>query len=115
MRPFFTVLVLLSPLAAWAGLDLEEGVFTEPSLGLRLPLLEGWRPSTQTGYPGLLLLLQREGGARIVVGGGELRPGQVLASLAAENVTALSALGMTVFRGRRASIQSRGGGGVGGF
>ncbi len=107
MRSFFTVLVLLSPLAAWAGLELDEGVFTEPSLGLRLPLLEGWRPSTQTGYPGLLLLLQRQGGARIVVGGGELRPSQGLASLAAENVAALSALGMTVFRSQRASSQHR--------
>ena len=108
MRIVSTVLLVLVATRAWAGLDLDETVFSEPSLGVRLPIPEGWRASTQTGYPGLLLLLQATGyRSRIMVGGSYLTPGKTLPQFIVENASGLRALGMTVTHLQPTSQQGR--------
>jgi hypothetical protein len=99
MRAVWYLLILLAPLPALAGLELDETVFTEPALGLRLRVPEGWSASTQTGYPGLLLLLQAPGHrSRMIIGVTELGKAKTLAQFAVENIAGLRALGMTVYR-----------------
>ena len=105
---YLLMLMLLAPLPARAGLELDETLFTEPALGLRLHVPEGWSASTQTGYPGLLLLLQAPGHrSRMIIGVSDLGKGKTLAQFAAENVAGLRALGMNVYRSQATSQLGR--------
>lgn len=108
MRLVSTVLLLLVATPARAGLELDDTVFAEPTLGLRLQIPDGWRASTQTGYPGLLVLLQATSyRSRIILGASYLPAGKSLAQFVAENASALRALGMTVLRSQPISQQGR--------
>lgn len=109
MRRLFTVLlVLLLARPAGAALEVDERAFSDGALGVRLQIPEGWSASTQTGYPGLLLILQAPGNrSRIVLGTAELPRGKTMTEFVAGNLAGLAAVGMTVRRSQQVSLQGR--------
>jgi hypothetical protein len=97
VRGFCIVAVLLLPRLTAAGLDLDEMVFRDKTVGVRLTIPDGWIPSTQTGFPSILLLLTSpKNKATISLATGLLPRGRRLLDYVAENNRGLSSAGVPV-------------------
>jgi hypothetical protein len=90
---------LLACVPARAELDLDETLFRDKRIGVRMSIPEGWTPSTQTGYPALLLVLQRPD-ASISLASGWLASGGRLAEHVAGNASAMRRAGLLVLASR---------------
>jgi hypothetical protein len=100
-------ILLLSGLAH-ASLDLEDGVFSDKTLGLKINLPEKWTPSVQTGFPDLLLLLVHSTKkATIWLATGVIPAKQTLKTLVEDSRTGLQAVGIQIVNLRNLRLNGR--------
>ncbi len=101
------LLLLLAASPARAALDADEAVYRHKKLGVTLALPDGWYPTTQTGYPSLLLLLLEPTGASLSLSAGALSPSLTLAAFLEENNRGLRKAGLLVLGTRSVNLGTR--------
>jgi hypothetical protein len=104
---YSVALLLILQTDARAALDPDEGVYRHKKLGLTLALPDGWIPSTQTGYPSILLLLLDPAGATLSLSAAALAPRVTLRDHVEENNRGLRKTGLLVLGTRAVSLGSR--------
>jgi hypothetical protein len=108
MRLVCIVALCLVSVPAWAEFDVDETLFRDAKLGVKLPLPEGWTPSTQTGYPSLhLLLFAPDGKSSISLAAGTLAAGQSLRDYVLDSRQSLQRVGVHVTSTAQTSLGSR--------
>jgi hypothetical protein len=105
MRFLCIAVFLIFPRFSWAELDLDEGVYTAPDLGLILRLPPGWTATDQTGFPDIRLVLKiPRSDAAISVAAGRIPPKGTIHDLIAQNRKGMEAIGLTTDTAHKGNI-----------
>jgi hypothetical protein len=80
-----------------SAIDLDEGIYRNAALGIRMPIPPRWKLYRMSGYPSLLaILVHDDGTATLSLSVTLSRPGEKLAALVAEERRGLGAVGIEV-------------------
>lgn len=91
--------LLLLPALARGELNLDQSTYRNRALSVRVNIPEEWTPSTQTGYPSLLLQLSAAKGQAIIsLATGQLARDQDLPGFIQHNKQALQKMGYRELR-----------------
>lgn len=105
MRFLCIAAFLLFPRFSWAQLEVDEGLFTAPDVGLTIRLPPEWTASDQTGFPDIRLVLKVPAtDAVISVTTGRIPAEGTIASFVAENRKGMEAIGMSATPARRGKV-----------
>lgn len=104
---FLVALAFLWPSTS-LGVDLDDAIYRNVPLGVKLEIPDGWTLHRQTGFPSILLLLSRkESSATISLASAKLPAKTSMKRFLADNSAGLRAIGLRLLSTKQAILNSR--------